>query len=689
MRTVLMIILSGIITTTVFGQDVINPYNNSPNLPNHLIQFLLSNNTLTTYDLEFGNLSYDGEYQVEIGEFIWGNTSAFNIYYTSISIETVSFAFTPHDECAFTQSGCVSTNPERILTMPITLYDPITKTWGNLNQFAPKPPSTSNTLTTNGFVRASALGNLAALLPHTILKHTINLRCGNSVSDPIVTSIAFLYDNTRGRMRYYPFSATNSSNAGPLEYDIVFRPKLINNNNTHAYNESSNLVADYLWNGSIDYFPFIEIPNPSPCQLYGFTNPLQSQIFFSASAPQNQQYTHIWPAPYTLLHSFARSFKGNVMAGYDLLLGKLPGIKHQYFIDRNLDLTVLNTAERKLYNPSEVNVTATDIRLPSWYSFQTVRGVYPSVTQVNTDNTIENGGPYSDFRDVPVRTDLRSEDPSFPHDEAIPEDSRYASLYKLQNGSKITIEPCVSIFDAAFILEPGSTLKYENYNTQIGYYPDNISISRVAIDRNGGRLIRQYDNTLANSTLYLQNQTEVASAPNSYIVDDKILAGSNVNSGQTAGPYIASSGSSLELIAKNYVKMDNGFQAHAGAEVKIAVDPSMNIPACPPVPPSQSNGSRIRNPQIEQPDPLKSKALLSPNPIQNEAMVSLLQSGNENYIQRLQVHDVNGKLLLSKENLNTTSDLINASGLADGIYILTVTTNHQTETLKFVVNKGQ
>jgi hypothetical protein len=317
-----------------------------------------------------------------------------------------------------------------------------------------------------------------------------------------------------------------------------------------------------------------------------------------------------------------------------------------------------------------------------------VRGVYPTVNQVTIDNTIENGGPYPDPREVPVRTDLRSEDPNYPHDASILEDSRYASLYKLQSGSKITIEPCVKIFDAAFILNSGSTLKYENYNTQNGYYPDNLTISRVAIDRNGGRLIRQYDNTLPNATLYLQHQTEVSTAPNSYIVDEKIMAGSNVDPGQTAGPYIASSGTALELIAKNYVKLENGFQAHAGSEVKIAVDPTMNIPICPPIPPAPSNNSRIFNSQSQEFNSTASKAILIPNPVQQYATVSLLQSGNSNFIQRIQLHDAKGQLLLTKDNVNNASEQLDAQNLTDGLYFLTVTTNNNTETLKFIVSKS-
>jgi hypothetical protein len=186
----------------------------------------------------------------------------------------------------------------------------------------------------------------------------------------------------------------------------------------------------------------------------------------------------------------------------------------------------------------------------------------------------------------------------------------------------------------------------------------------------------------------LQYQTEVSNAPNSYIVDGKIMAGSNVDPLQTAGPYIASSGTALELIAKNYVKLENGFQAHAGSEVKIAVDPTMNIPICPPIPPAPSNNSRIYNSQSNELNSTASKAVITPNPVQQFATVSLLQSGSSNIIQRIQLHDAKGQLLFTKDNINNASEQLDAQNLTDGLYFLTVTTNSNTETLKFIVSKN-
>lgn len=50
----------------------------------------------------------------------------------------------------------------------------------------------------------------------------------------------------------------------------------------------------------------------------------------------------------------------------------------------------------------------------------------------------------------------------------------------------------------------------------------------------------------------LQKKTETAFAPNSYHVNSKIFAGENVEPFSPVGPYIASTGTNLELIARDY-----------------------------------------------------------------------------------------------------------------------------------------
>jgi hypothetical protein len=117
-----------------------------------------------------------------------------------------------------------------------------------------------------------------------------------------------------------------------------------------------------------------------------------------------------------------------------------------------------------------------------------------------------------------------------------------------------------------------------------------------------------------------------------------------------SGPYIASTGTHLELIAKNYVKLAEGFRAEADAEFKIAVDPTMSIPACPTTPTASSN-NRIRNQQTATVDPSVAKVLLSPNPAQRQTTVSLLQAGQQKTLQRLQLHDLKGQLIFTQASI--------------------------------------
>ncbi|MFN8154577.1 MAG: T9SS type A sorting domain-containing protein [Bacteroidia bacterium] len=689
-----------------YSQDIKSPYFNNPILTTNDLEIPSNSSDAINNKISWhrsSNLSgYTGEYEIVLNNnwltWAWYEdhvplAQSITLFY---EMEIVSFPFTP--DCYQNSAGCLGQS-SRNFVMPFNSTPYSNDSWGPIyrkepvSRFGQQHQSLASLFYKDNFPIPPPGSTVQPryVLPHTVIKHTVYVHCEDwtttnlTPTTPWAAKISWIYDNTRGRMKYYPFCACNcSACASMLLYDVAFYPHLLHKSN-HQFNETSPTAVSTI--GVLDYYPYSEINQNILCTKPIIIPPANADYF---DLPGGFGYNKVYPPPYSLVSAPLYQFRGRIPAGYDFVnFSQITGMLHTYNIQNNIDLvaTEISHEDRIIYNPSDVYITAPALVFPSHYSFRTIRGLYPTPIEVSNDDTPENGGPYPDPRDVPVRTDLRSEDPAFPHDEAIPEDSRYASLYRLKNGSKITIEPCVNIFDAAFILETGSTLVYENYLTQKGYYPDNLSISRVAIDRNGGRLVRQYDNSLPNATLYLQHQTEVATAPNSYIVDEKILAGSNVDPGQQAGPYIASSGSALELIAKNYVKLADGFEAHAGAEVKIAVDPAMSIPACPPVPPTQSNNNRMLNPQIEQADPSLAKAVLSPNPVQQQTIVSLLQSGNENFIQRLQLHDARGQLLFSKENLSTTNDIIDVSGMTDGIYLLTVTTNHQTEVLKLVVNK--
>ena len=69
-------------------------------------------------------------------------------------------------------------------------------------------------------------------------------------------------------------------------------------------------------------------------------------------------------------------------------------------------------------------------------------------------------------------------------------------------------------------------------------------------------------------------------------------------------------------------------------------------------------------------------------------MISL--SLNENRNVKMEVIDLNGKTILTKNINLQTGDLVqelNISTLSNGSYLLKVSTNNSTDTKKFIINK--
>ena len=690
-----------------FSQEIFNPYVNSVrnsddititdvNLQAVGAIYYPAPNEVSWFNRD-NVAAYYGEYEIDLTRHPWQDydLSSFTPLNWSYSMETVSFPFYP--ECSFLPSGCsalMNTN-----TRPLGIPDPSlmpfqNDAWGSLtNKFYHDGASGHDqALASIRFLHSTpwlaAAGGV--LLPHTVIKHTVYLHCESpSASNPnpaVITSFSWIYDNTRGRMKYYPFCNCNCisglNGCDMTTWDIVFAPEVLMDVNGHNYSKTDNTaVFGYK---SLNYNIYTQSGGVSPCSGISYViNPYQSDDFMSG-------LHKIYLPPYTLLTAPALSHLGNSIAGYSKnqflpQIDLLPGLEHAYNLNYNLAVTDINSQEQCIYNPSDVSISADNFIFPSNYVFKTIRGVYPSEAEVLLDNIVEYGGTWSDLRDVPVRTDLRCEDPAFDHDPLNPLHSRYASLYRLESGSKLTIEPCVSVFDAAFILNEGSTLDFSNFQTFIGYWEDNASLSRVAIDRNGGKLIRRYNNSLINSTLYLQDRIETEIAPNSYIVDNKIIAGANVipSPGGTVGPYIADVNSNVELIAKNYVKLDVGFAARAGSNVKIATDPFMVIAQCPP-PASGGSGNRVSSFTAKNEVEMVS-VKLQPTVFDNLVEV-ISSSSTSGIILNIEVLDNTGRLVKNFNNINSINVEFDLNDLPVGMYLFKVQTEKSVEVLKGVKN---
>ncbi len=418
--------------------------------------------------------SYIGEYQIFLNQHPWKTSPALNTNAISYKIEVVSFPFTPN--CLNCQSFFVSPPLPlgvRELRMPDGEfpYDALQNAWvRNIVPLPPIPPAAAATntndyllrreykgqygiggpgisgdihfatLASKGIVNSDALGfeyhATRVFYPHSILKHTFYMHCGNSISDEIVDSIVFVLDHTRGRMREYPFIGTNT-NSIAFQHDVTISPKW-----------TDPLTVGSVLN-TIDYYPLLK--TPSVCHSHF---PAESSTWIADD--------YVRPQPQTLLQTFLGNVTGNAAAGYSNpnYSDKMPGIPHTYIIDRAIDLTLLNPSEKIIYNPSETDIdldqpfnitpASKTLTFPSGYTFKTVNGRYPTVAEV------EAGDPnnlYFHQDDINPVSTLTCDDIGSPTDT-------YFSYYRVKSGSTLVIEPCVRLYDVQIEVGPGAHLYY-------------------------------------------------------------------------------------------------------------------------------------------------------------------------------------------------------------------------------------
>ncbi|HCI59180.1 MAG TPA: hypothetical protein DFH96_10375, partial [Bacteroidetes bacterium] len=426
----------------VLSQDIINPYLSYST--NQYPSIFYGGNVPLNYNFEhpmvFGdissykspnNLYYLGEYELCVRKHFWWDLLGFeNVPFpTNVSVsyqyEMVSFPFTMN--CAFTNStnqnssdppGCnFESTQDRFLYMPdpsstqhvntltedYWVYSVNGLTWSNklYNKTniqkidasgyssgvlaGAGSPYIANTLVSAAFEATNGIGNSNGnedrkAIPHTVIKHTLNLHNGvNASPSNIVLSYFFYYDNTRGRMRFYPFVPINSQGGSQNSHDVIFVPEIITNlhqdnagnyDKPHEYDDNYN--SDLILPGGVlNYFPTGELPlyplcGNSPCSL-----PLPGNTF--ATGPF---VDFIYPSPFTLYSAPLRSSGSQYLAGYELnqssQIAPLPGIRHSYFIDQNTDLNIINPTEKEIYNPSETTITASNFVFPQDYTFKTI-----------------------------------------------------------------------------------------------------------------------------------------------------------------------------------------------------------------------------------------------------------------------------------------------------------------------------
>jgi hypothetical protein len=691
--------------TTLFSQDIVNPYKNYTVLSNgnNPIDYPFTvkigsatYSNVETFQYVIAGPYYNGEFEIALDKHLWNN---FPDHAKSYTYEVVSFPFM--NDCAFTYSGCVSTNPDRNFFLPspeTSIYDGGNKYW-DVNNFYTKmynqtpvrpfinrysggplkiSSAVATTLVSQLFYASDPNGTntipTRMYLPHSIIKVTINLHCGNnSETDPIVDSHSFVYDNTRGRMRFYPFYPNNSGQNPQIAlHDVIFVPKLILNSEADQDYDETLPANSVMPDGALNYFPLSE-NSTNGC------NSLQEPIPYLAYNPD----TYVFPPPYTVYSNSLRSHNGKYLAGYDIYfsgnLEVLPGIKHIYNIDQNLDLSILNPSDKVIYNPSEVNVFANNFIFPTGYSFKTTRGVYPNPTNVEIDNISDNGGPYSDPRIVPVRTDLRSENTSDPQDPLNPKHSVYASRYYLKSGSQITVQPCVQIYDATFDVAQGATLIFLDNTQMLGKEDKSNYTGRYKIKGLGGAILRNSD-----AIQYVQNGIISQPQPLVYTASDKIIAGYDVdpNTDQPQGNYQLMATSDVTFQANNEVELTNGFSSSEGSSFSAYCAPIPIYPICPD-PSGRHSGQRFVSKELSKSFEDKSSSLvLSPNPSNGKFKVL----NPSLYVGcRVIITDALGRIVYTNDFIAQNEFKIDLSGQPKGIYFALISQGENEFRKKIII----
>ena len=429
---------------------------------------------------------YDGELEVSLVNHPWFQFR--DSYTASYIVEAVSFPFDVAN--AWTAAGTAGL-ADRRLTMPTGAYEATGRGWRYSPSSEPPPIPSSQVLylttppatfsangisgqpmglVTSAYTSSQAFPGIwtRQLLPHTVLKVTVRLHVDTRATSPVLTSFSFVYDMTRGRMMSYPFINGNGGKfgGGMANWDLLFVPETFVGAAPYTYGNTTSWRADSESMGP----PPIEIealPNSFPYGRWRRSLPASA---YPASRDDtflllNGTYKFPFLPPFAVQSTILRSDRGATPAGYFAVAGASEefmtfsaahqGITHRYVIDQNLDLTLINPSERVIYNPSRVDITASNLIFPDCYQFKTVRGFYPTVDEIQAANG------------APVPTDLSPTN-----------DPTDASVYRILDGAKLTIKPSAVLYDASIVVEPGGTLVY---------YPDKLR-GRHKIANNGGTI---------------------------------------------------------------------------------------------------------------------------------------------------------------------------------------------------------
>lgn len=167
-------------------------------------------------------------------------------------------------------------------------------------------------------------------------------------------------------MRNYSFKNSNQPGGSAYSHDVVYIPEIISGTVAdHFYNETENNT--WYPGGTINYQPFDNQKWSSVCSGNSTYFPSQNfekfRIYDNGTNTYSDDYGYT--APFALQACFLRDGNGTAPVGQKpdpnqtnniITPPNFQGITHTYFLDRAIDLTIINPIEKVIYNPSEVIV---------------------------------------------------------------------------------------------------------------------------------------------------------------------------------------------------------------------------------------------------------------------------------------------------------------------------------------------
>jgi hypothetical protein len=536
-----------LLENTTLSQNDYNPYQDFTG------QDASTEDHILGYTGEFQWLLYDDHHWYGYGVTIFN----FELTYR---IELVSFPFVSD----YSRTSEIENGP-RILGMP--QYDDEENSWSTFNGLETLPLrleregafvrgdatylglDTPFTLESIIFRKLAIYGYLEYnIFPQSVYKFTVYAMCNGSAID----SLSYLVDLTRGQMKYYPFDDENyapSPSSSVDLYDVFVNLKTI--------------LADFYATendlNTISYFSYDEIEYAYCDDAYSTIDPLD---------PVDDESIYIRLSPYSLTTfdiCSGREFDPvGFIADGDLGVELVPigGIEQHYYIDKSINLSLLNPSQKIIYNPSEVEigntVTPVTLTFPSGYSFLTVRGVYPTMAE-----TMFGADVYCDVAASPSIEDVRN----------IPTDLD-PSVYTLTHGTMLSIEPCVTIMDAEIVVTPGTTLQY---------YPDK-TWGNFTINNTGGSVVALTDDVMCNDCHCMQEYdliNPVITTTTTWDSDKFILGKVLVKNGAILN--IRNGATILFADSKRTSKNGysfNGIEVEKGARLNVTENALLDIISC-------------------------------------------------------------------------------------------------------------